>query len=142
MPQATPAEAPPRRAADLFGGVERIRIDVARAIREARITAGLQPHEVARETGLEDGALVARIEDGQHRIDGPTAFRLMARLGIAFDRVLPPPNLTPEGREYWLAQMAELDSGPLASAEGKGTLDPERILELFVRLQAIEELSA
>ncbi len=98
---------------------------------------------LARTTNLP----ASRIESFENREEEGKNFKvhqvigLLALFGIMIERVLSyRTTLTKSQRKYWIASMAEKGGFVVASGGRNARVDPAIALDIFIRVQAVEEL--
>lgn len=129
-------------AVDLFGGSESLKKEIARAVREARISKQFLAREIAHEAGI-DLAILDALEEKEKMPDKHTLFSIICVLGLTLDRLMPLTlTMTKSQRSHWVERMRSRGSHALASADGCSTYEEETALRLFLRFEAVSEICA
>lgn len=128
-----------------FGGVQKIVQSFDSAIKSASARAGLIGNELGEMIGLSNPSRIAdqlNISDtGILNFELSEVMAMITQLGITVERIMPfDEGLSDSDRDSLKKEMLTSDSGPLAAADLDADLDEDLSIELFARLQALDEV--
>jgi hypothetical protein len=132
-------------AIEYFGGAAIVYAELAKAIRKARKEKDITPATLGKATDLK----AAQILSFEATKAPPKTFkvhqvlRMLTQLGLVIEQVLWfRTHLSKEQRKYWIDSMAKTNEGFVVACGLHARVEPAIALELFIRVQALEELFA
>jgi len=141
---ATIADLMNESALALFGGGERVFRTLSASIARARKKARMSPLEVGRKADLSDPSMVARFEKRtilRSKVRVPDVISILTSLGLSVSNLLTLSQpLSAEEVRFWNNRREDLGERPWLAARIPAGLDPIIVLNLFIRIQALEEL--
>lgn len=131
-------------ALELFGDRGSLMKAIATRIREARIHSGMDAEELGRLANWKQPSDIAAFENGEldaSEINVSDFMTVVTQLGISIERLLPF-NRSLSGAEKitWLGHCDAAAAKPVAAGNGVLTITQDARVELFVRINALQEL--
>ena len=137
------ANCPAPCAIDYFGGRLAAYKKLATAVRSKRKEYRISPAKLGAESDLSR----ERVEAFEAAEGDPATFHahqvltMLTQLGLTIDRVLPfYQTITKRDKDYWAELRTRSGEDFLAGSRLHAGVDPNIVLDIFIRVRALEEL--